>query len=109
MNSEQRREIQSFIDENRDQMLSFLADIVEKPSVSGHEEAAQEAVVEKLESMGLTVDVWEPNVEELRDHPGYFDTNTPIKNTRAANTPKPVFHFPGNREYRTGRSVSILS
>lgn len=71
-----RNDVRSYIDENRDQMLSFLADLVETPSVSGHERAAQEVVVEKLESLGLDVDVWEADVESLRDHPGYFDTNT---------------------------------
>ena len=71
-----RSDVRSYIDENRDQMLSFLADLVETPSVSGHERAAQEVVVEKLESLGLDVDVWEADVESLRDHPGYFDTNT---------------------------------
>ncbi|WP_134670221.1 ArgE/DapE family deacylase [Halorussus marinus] len=76
MSSEIRREIRSSIDENRDRMLSLLADLIEEPSVSGHEKAAQSVVVEKLESMGLDVDVWEPDVEALRDHPGYFDTNT---------------------------------
>lgn len=76
MDSEPRQEIRTYIDENRDQMLSFLGDMVETPSVSGHEKEAQELVEKKLESMGLDVDVWEPNVDDLRDHPGYFDTNT---------------------------------
>jgi acetylornithine deacetylase len=76
MDSKLRQDVRAYIDENRDQMLSFLADLVETPSVSGHEKAAQEVVVEKLESMGLEVDVWEPDVDDLRDHPGYFDTNT---------------------------------
>ncbi|MEF8799485.1 MAG: ArgE/DapE family deacylase [Halolamina sp.] len=76
MDSALRQDLQSYIDENHDRMLSLLADLVEAPSVSGQEKAAQEVVVEKLESMGLEVDVWEPNVAELRDHPGYFDTNT---------------------------------
>ena len=76
MDAELRQEIRTHIDENRDRMLSTLTDLVETPSVSGHEREAQEVVTEKVESMGLEVDVWEPDADELRDHPAYFDTNT---------------------------------
>ena len=76
MDSERRRDVCSYIDEHRDRMLSFLADLIEAESVSGHELEAQRVVVEKLESMGLAVDTWEPDADELRGHPGYFDTST---------------------------------
>lgn len=76
MDTALRQEVLRYIDENRDRMLSFLADLVETPSVSGNEMQAQEVVIGKAESIDLDVDVWEPNVEELRDHPAYFDTST---------------------------------
>jgi hypothetical protein len=40
MDFDLRQDVRSYIDENRDRMLSFLADIVETPSVSGHEKEA---------------------------------------------------------------------
>jgi acetylornithine deacetylase len=65
-----------YIETNREALFDLVAELVEIPSVSGTERAAQERVIEELESLGLEPDVWEPNVEELRDHPAYFDTKT---------------------------------
>jgi acetylornithine deacetylase len=65
-----------YIEDNREELFDLVADLVEIPSVSGGEGPAQERVIEELESLGLEPDVWEPDVEELRGHPGYFDTKT---------------------------------
>lgn len=56
--------------------MELVADLVAIPSVSGDEAAVQDRVVREMESMGLSPDVWEPDVNGLRDHPGYFDTKT---------------------------------
>lgn len=71
-----RNEVISYTEEKQDRLLTLLSDLVAEPSVSGHEKAAQNVVADELESLGLDVDVWEPDVGNLRDHPGYFDTNT---------------------------------
>ncbi|MFT4882319.1 MAG: acetylornithine deacetylase [Salinirussus sp.] len=68
--------VQGYIEEHREDLFDLVARLVETPSVSGEEGPAQELVVEELESMGLEPDVWEPDVEAFRDHPGYFDTKT---------------------------------
>ena len=76
MGATARREVRTYVEEHRDRLLSVLADLVEEPSVSGHEGDAQEVVVDHVESLGLDVDVWEPDADRLADHPGYFETST---------------------------------
>ncbi len=68
--------VQAYIEEHREDLFDLVARLVETPSVSGEEGPAQELVVEELESLGLEPDVWEPDVDRFRDHPGYFDTKT---------------------------------
>jgi acetylornithine deacetylase len=76
METSLRREVCDHVEANRDRLVDFLADLVEAHSVPGDEREAQSVVVDRLESLGLEVDVWEADVEALRDHPGYFDTST---------------------------------
>lgn len=71
-----RQEVVSYISDNRERLVSLVSDFVSEPSISGHEEAAQKVVMGELESLGLDIDSWEPDVDNLRDHPAYFDTNT---------------------------------
>ena len=62
------------VDENRDQIIELVRQLVQIPSVTGQEKDAQEFVKEKLAEMGLKVETFEPNVDELRDHPSFFET-----------------------------------
>lgn len=64
------------IADRRDRMETFLADLVAAESTPGREAVAQDVVIEKLGSLGLDVDVWEPAVERVRDHPAFFETTT---------------------------------
>jgi acetylornithine deacetylase len=74
-----RAELRERIDTERDRMLDFLRTLVRTPSVTGDEAPAQEHVVEKFESLGLAPDVWEPDADALRDHPGYFETTSYVR------------------------------
>jgi acetylornithine deacetylase len=65
-----------YIESNRDELFELVADLVEIPSVSGNEGEVQQRVIQEVEDLSLEPDVWEPDVEELRGHPGYFDTKT---------------------------------
>jgi acetylornithine deacetylase len=71
-----RQAVREYIAANREDLFSLVADLVERPSVSGNEGDVQRFVADELSSLGLEPDVWEPDVEAYRDHPGYFDTNT---------------------------------
>lgn len=65
-----------YIESNREELFGLVADLVEIPSVSGDEADAQDRVIEELTDLGLDPDVWEPDPDELRGHPAYFDTKT---------------------------------
>jgi acetylornithine deacetylase len=62
------------IDKKRDEMTEFLRRLVRIPSVVGHEGDAQKFMEEAFRDLGLEVDVWEPDVAELRKHPAFFKT-----------------------------------
>ncbi len=59
------------IESRKQEILGFLADIVQIPSVTGDEGAVQVYLASHAESMGLRVDVFEPDWEALKQHPDY--------------------------------------
>ncbi len=71
-----KQAVMEYVETHRDELVKLTCALVEQRSDKGQEAGAQEIVTSELESMGLDPDVWEPDVEELRDHPGYFDTST---------------------------------
>jgi acetylornithine deacetylase len=58
------------IERNRDEIVSFLQDMVKIPSVSGSkkEKQIQELIAKRLSAMNLKIDMWEPDSDELRAH-----------------------------------------
>jgi len=58
------------------ELLELLETLVETRTVTGNEGPGQEVVVDRLESIGLEPDVWEPDPRRLRDHEGYFETSS---------------------------------
>ena len=56
---------------DRDGLLAYLCQLVAVPSLTGEETAAQENVAEQMEAIGLDVDVWQLDFEELSRHPAY--------------------------------------
>jgi acetylornithine deacetylase len=53
------------VEENRKNIIDLLAKMVKIPSITGEEGEAQEFVKKCLTDLGLEVDVWEPDIEEL--------------------------------------------
>lgn len=76
MSTVSRSEIREHIEQNQDRMTDFLSELVAARSLPGEEQPAQEAIKEKFRDLGLSLDVWEPDVEALRGHPGFFETST---------------------------------
>ena len=64
-------EVLKLIEKRRDAIIEFLRDLISFPSVTGDEFEIQKFIAHKLESMGLAVDMWEPDHEELKKHPAY--------------------------------------
>jgi acetylornithine deacetylase len=71
MTDANRQKIIDAIDGNRDQAIRFLQDMIAIPSVTGDEAAIQEFVSGYMTGIGLDVDMWETDWEELKKHPGY--------------------------------------
>ena len=68
MNSAEKRVLESI---DYDAMYGFIEEIIATPSYSGHESKAQELMAAKLSELGLDVDKWEIDFEELRKHPDF--------------------------------------
>ena len=56
---------------NIDEMLEYLQEIIAIPSMTGDEKKAQENIAAKLASIGMNVDKWNIDLEELAKHPDY--------------------------------------
>ncbi len=69
-----------YIESKQSQTITFFKELVSFPSVTGNELGIQQFIAKKLESMGLTVDIWVPDKEALRKHPAYVDTTTAYTN-----------------------------
>ncbi|MFB6366534.1 peptidase [Paenibacillus elgii] len=74
--SELQARIKQWMRTNSGEGIAFLQRLVQAPSTQGHEAAAQALVAEKLQQMGLEVDVWELDGEALKKHP-YFCSSRP--------------------------------
>ncbi len=65
----QRQAVLDLIDENREKAIQFLRKMVAIPSVTGDEAAIQAFVADYMKDIGLEVDMWETDLEELKKHP----------------------------------------
>ncbi len=54
-------------------LTSFLQTIVQTPSLPDHEQAVQDHIVQKLQSLGLEMDIVPSRFDELRHHPAFGD------------------------------------
>jgi acetylornithine deacetylase len=66
-----RQKILDKIDQSREQAITFLQDMIAIPSVTGDEAAIQKFVSDHMSKIGLEVDMWETDWEDLKKHPGY--------------------------------------
>jgi len=63
--------IDSYIESNASGAVALLSSLVQQASTQGNEQGVQAIVIEKLKSLGMEVDVWDPVYGELAAHP-YF-------------------------------------
>jgi len=74
--SQQASEVCAYIEDTREELVELLADLVAENTVAGNEAAGQEVIIDEFESLGLDPDVWEPDADALRGHPGFFETTS---------------------------------
>jgi acetylornithine deacetylase len=71
----------SHIDDSKQEIVNFLRKLISFPSVTGNEEDIQTFISNWLnDRLGITVDVWEPDLEQLKKHPGYVPVDKDYKN-----------------------------
>ncbi len=73
MNHSER--INQRIEENQTTIVGFLQDLIRVPSVTGEEGPIQQLIAEQLDKMGLEVDVFEPSLDALRQHPAFVEVS----------------------------------
>src|SRR6476659_8780753 len=71
MKSNSRQKLLEKIDQSRDKAVAFLRDMVVIPSVTGDEAQIQTFLSKYITKIGLDVDMWETDWEQLKKHPGY--------------------------------------
>jgi acetylornithine deacetylase len=64
--------IHDWMEGQREAGIRLLQDLVRLPSTQGNEREAQFLVAGKLRAMGLEVEEWEPDGEELAAHPYFY-------------------------------------
>lgn len=65
--------ISSLIDEKKQEIIDLCQDLIRIPSITGEEEQIQHFIAGYLDKMGLELDIWEPDLSEMRQHPAYND------------------------------------
>lgn len=71
MDTASRKKLLATIDARRDKSIKFLQQVIAIPSVTGDEGRIQSFFADYLKKLGLEVDLWETDWEELKKHPGY--------------------------------------
>ncbi|MDG5820754.1 ArgE/DapE family deacylase [Natronococcus sp. A-GB7] len=71
-----KSEVCDHIEQKRGRMLDLLEELVAAQSVSGQEQPGQQLVYDRLQEHDLEIDTWEPTVDNLKDHSGFFETVT---------------------------------
>jgi acetylornithine deacetylase len=61
------------IEANRPETVKLLQQLVAARSITGNEAACADVCQTQLKKLGLKVDCWEPDENELRKHPAYND------------------------------------
>ncbi|MCB0658736.1 MAG: hypothetical protein KDC57_21470, partial [Saprospiraceae bacterium] len=61
-----RQKVKTYIDNHQQEAFDLLAKMVRQPSIREQEAGAQQVVIAKLQELGLEVDVWDPDIEELK-------------------------------------------
>ncbi|WP_374193884.1 peptidase [Alkalihalobacillus sp. BA299] len=74
-----RDKIYSWLKKNRENHVAFLQELVKIPSVQGNEAEIQYLVANKLKKIGLEVDTWELDGEQLKKHPYFFSSREEFK------------------------------
>src|SRR5712692_2663351 len=71
MSASVRQKLLQEIDESREKAITFLQQMIAIPSVTGDEAKIQKFLSNYMAKLGLAVDMWETDWEQLKKHPAY--------------------------------------
>jgi acetylornithine deacetylase len=71
MNASLRAKVLDKIGERREPSVAFLQKMIAIPSVTGDEAKIQKFLADHMSGLGLAIDMWETNWDELKKHPAY--------------------------------------
>jgi len=77
MSASARQKVLQNIDDSREKAVRFLQDMIAIPSVTGDEARVQKFLADYMAKLGLDIDMWETDWEELKKHPGYITVDRP--------------------------------
>ncbi|MDQ6599336.1 peptidase [Bacillus salipaludis] len=63
--------VKNWLNDNRNRGAKLLQLMVQENSTRGNESGAQAIVIEKCRQLGLDLDIWEINNDELKNHPAF--------------------------------------
>jgi len=67
------------VDKESNEIVSFLRDIIRIPSVTGEEGEIQRFISSYLKEFGIKLDIFEPDLNELKKHPAYVPVERDYK------------------------------
>lgn len=73
MNSRHKKVLAS-LEKNKNELIATTRELIAFPSLFGQEETAQHYYAGKLRAIGGAVEVWEPDIDQLRRHPAYVSS-----------------------------------
>ena len=69
-------ELSQVLRSKKEELVTLTGELVKAKSVTGHEQPAQDVVIDRLKAIGLEPDVWEPDPKNLREHKAFFETSS---------------------------------
>lgn len=71
-----KEKLSNWLLKEQDNAIRFLQETVQEASTTGNEAGVQNIIAKKLNNMGLEVDMWHPDGEELTRHPYFCASRT---------------------------------
>lgn len=57
--------ILNYIDNNKEKIITFLKELIRRPSMVGQESKIQDFIAKKMQDLNMTIDLWYPKVDDL--------------------------------------------
>jgi acetylornithine deacetylase len=92
-----RDRILQAVDDRKDQIISFLQTLIQIDSHTGNEGDIQAYLARIMSNMGLRLDIFEPDLDTIKNHPAYY----PIPDLNFTGRPNVVGIFDGDAKSRS--------